>query len=333
MTTQDLLNTASIRRFSGLLDDLTMGQPQSWGLLDIVPLFPSAQRHANAQFVAPLEHLRLVQVHSYGTLELENTASLGTLIVPMHVGFFQAGAQNHATSRILILDPGESLTVEDCFCIQASQGGYLVEAQQRFIVLPLGLRRVALESRNEVGFSRLWDDIDTFNRRYGITRGGHLERFLRPNFHRLIPLRHAFEAYPQQVGAAYFVAGRMVGVEVAPNDAYWLDINPILSMYCYGAAALQAERYQLQSTRSALDLDGLVGLEDLAQRLQQARQRDELVYLEALETFVQHPWKYTSDEGEKNRSVSHLAAEEWTGQVVRVDEQVISLSVFRDLKD
>jgi hypothetical protein len=333
MTTQSVEYTVSAQSFSGLLDELAMGRPQSWGLLDMVPLLPTEQRKSNDQFVPPLQQLHLVRVHSYGTLELENTAHEGVLIAPMHVGFFQPGAQNHATSRILLLDANEHLVVDDCFCIQQSQGGYLAEAQQRFIVLPLGLRRVALERRGEKAFARLWEDIDAFNRRYGIARGGHLERFLRPNFHRLVPLRHAFEVLPQQVGAAYFVAGRLVGVEITPNAAYWSDVGPILTMYCYGAAALQGERHQFQSTHTPLDLDGLANLDDLARRLQQARSQDEATYRRELKTFAQDAWKYSPEEGKKNLEIMSLASQEWMGQIVWSDKRIVYLSVFRDLKD
>jgi len=36
------------------------------------------------------------------------------------------------------------------FCIQQAQGGLLQEAQQRFLMLPLGLRRAALEQRGTI---------------------------------------------------------------------------------------------------------------------------------------------------------------------------------------
>ena len=90
------------------------------------------------RFATPEEHLKLAQVPTYGTVVLRNTSPDHRLIVPMHIGFFQPGAQNHATSRALVLEAGETLSVNDCFCIQASQGGLLKEAQQRFVMLPLG---------------------------------------------------------------------------------------------------------------------------------------------------------------------------------------------------
>lgn len=334
MTIHNIRPASPAQSLAGPLTGLTTGQPQSWGLLDVVPLLPTGLAESTGQFVAPLQHLHLVRVRTYGTLELQNTANEGLLIAPMHIGFFQSGAQNHATSRVLLLPAGKRLIVEDCFCIQQSQSGYLAEAQQRFIVLPLGLRRPALLGRREEDFSRLWKDIAAFNRRYGITRGGHLERFLRPNFHRLLPLRHAFETLPRQVGAAYFVAGRLVGVEVGPDPAYWSDVGPILTMYCYGAAALQAERHKLQSARTLLNLHALTSLDELAQRLSIARQQDERAYLQELETLGRQSWRHQPEEKQQKLQVTHLVSQEWMGQSVQTDDrQIVYLSIFRDLKD
>jgi hypothetical protein len=99
--------------FAGLLSDLVPGHLQSRGLLDVLALFPAPERPDYAQFVSPLEHLKVVQVPSYGTLVLRNTAPDGMVIAPMHIGFFQVGAQNHATSRVLILGTGQTLRAED----------------------------------------------------------------------------------------------------------------------------------------------------------------------------------------------------------------------------
>src|SRR5690349_15951214 len=232
MTTQDTTQnttspttaTAAASAFSGPLDGLAPGALLSWGLLDVLGLFPAGETPGRSRFVAPAESLKLVKVPTYGTVVLRNTATQGVLIAPMHIGFFQEGAQNHATSRVLILEAGELLEAQDCFCIQQSQGGLLKEAQQRFLMLPLGLRPAALAQRTTTGYSRLWGEIETFSRRFGISRGGHLERFLRPYFNRLVPLRHALETQPGQVGAAYFIGGRLAGIEAAPTAEYWRDI-------------------------------------------------------------------------------------------------------------
>ena len=83
-------------------------------------------------------------------------------------------------------------------------------------MLPLGCAAPRSSCVARQGTHGRGAQIETFTRRYGVTRGGHLERFLRPNFKRLLPLRHAFEAEPGQVGAAYFIGGRLAGVERRP---------------------------------------------------------------------------------------------------------------------
>ncbi|MBO0782675.1 MAG: hypothetical protein J2P37_28000 [Ktedonobacteraceae bacterium] len=318
--------------FPGLLKGLVPGQLQSWGLLDVIPLFLANEAgNGRSRFVSPLEHLKLVSVPTYGTLTLQNASKSGALIAPMHIGFFQPGAQNHATSRVLLFGPGETLTVKDAFCIQASQGGLLQEAQQRFIVLPLGLRKAALAARGKEGYSRLWRDIDGYNRRYGIARGGHLERFLRPYFHRLMRFRHTLELLPGQVGAAYFVAGNLVGVEVAPNVDYWQDIGPILNIYCYGAAALLAERHQLKAQRHVVDLEGLASLDDLVQRLAEDRQLQATERIDLVRALSTLPWKQPGSAAQDRPRIVNLAQGEWSGQAVREGDDLLYLSLFRDI--
>lgn len=324
-------STGTARTFTGLLAGLMPGHLQSRGLFDIVPLLPGVERDTYDHYASPLEHLKLVRVQSYGTLLLENTEPKLILIAPMHIGFFQEGAQNHATSRVLILKGGETLTADDCFCVQQSQGGLLKEAQQRFIVLPLSLRQAALTKRGQNGFGRLWQDIDAHNRRYGISRGGHLERFLRPYFHRLQPFRHAFELLPQQVGAAYFIAGQLVGLEITPNAAYWQDVGPVLNIYCYGAAALLAERHRLKTERQPLNLDDLSDLDDLTQLLTEAREWEMALRSDLIQEVADLPWEYAADDTRHGLRVMHLQSDSWAGQVVKDGSEIVYLSLFRDI--
>ena len=283
----------------------------------------------------------------------------------MHIGFFQPGAQNHATSRALVLEAGETQHVTDCFCIQAAQGGLLKESQQRFLMLPLDLRCQALAKRHIQGYSRLWGDIDRYTRHYGLATGGHLERFLRPNFDRLLPLRHALETSPGQVGAAYFVAGRLAGIEVTPSQAYWQQLAPILAMYCYGPAALLAERRGHQRVAEPLDLEpipkppgtgsfcgvfgakcacplllarfwdrlleGLTGLDDLTARLADVRHRESCGRADIVQELATQSFHQDVDEDRHGLRVLTLSSGTWTGQVVRDAQQTVYASVFRDV--
>jgi hypothetical protein len=319
--------------FSGLLSGLVAGPVQSWGRLEVVGLF-RAHGHGRAdrsRYNSPLEWLKLVRVPHYGTMVLHSTATEGLTIVPMHVGFFQEGAQNHATSRVLILAAGESFEADDCFCIQQAQGGLLKEAQQRFLVLPLGLRAAALQKRGKNDYSRLWGEIDGYTRRFGVARGGHLERFLRPYFARLMPFRHAFETVAGQVGAAYFVAGRPVGVELSPNAAVWRDLAPILNIYCYGPAALLAEQADYPIARPALDVDGLTGLDDLADRLDRSRRQHAVLRSEAIGALAGADWSCHDESVRHGLTIRTIGWGSWAGQVVLDGSQIDYLSIFRDL--
>ncbi len=98
------------RAFGGLLTGLSPGAVLSWGLLEVVSLrlVPGSDPGLRERFATPEEHLKPVQVPTYGTVVLRNTSKDDRLLVPMHVGFFQPGAQNHATSRALVLEAGET---------------------------------------------------------------------------------------------------------------------------------------------------------------------------------------------------------------------------------
>lgn len=317
---------------TGLLDGLAVGQHQSRGLMDVLALMPAGPQGilGRERYVPPLEAVKLVEVPDYGTMVLRNTSKEGVLVVPMHIGFFQAGAQNHATSTTLVLDAGETLGVKDCYCIQESQCGYLKEAQQRFLMLPLGLRPAASARRAAGDFGSLWQDIDGFNRFFGIAKGGHYERFLRPHFGQLQAFRHAFELQPLQVGAAYFVGGRLTGVELAPNPEYFAQLYPVLNIYCYGPAELAARRRRWESHRRPLDLSGLADLEDLRRRLHQARHDERQALAAHLHELSDLPLKVKVEQDRLGLRVQSLGYGRWSGQQVHDGQQTIYLSLFRD---
>ncbi|GER84590.1 MAG: hypothetical protein IMW90_10790 [Thermogemmatispora sp.] len=331
MEIQAKQEAAETSPLTGLLAHLAPGPLVSWGMLEVIGLFPvsTEQEQSRTRFVPPMRSLEVVGSPRYGTLVLRNRASDGVLVLPMHVAFFQPGVQNHATSRVLLLDAGETLTADDCFCIQQTQGGTLRQAQQRFCMLPLELRRAAFELQGVQDFGRLWTAIAAYSRRYGINYGGHLERWLRPNFAQLLPYRHALEWLPTQVGAAFFLAGMLVGVEVAPNSAYWAELLPVLLIYCYGSSALLAERQRRAPARPTFNLEDLRDLDDLQQRLAEARRREQGAHLAQLCTVASlHKQARPAEEhaGLRLLSVSHGG---WLGQMVYAGSEMVYLSLFR----
>jgi len=119
------------------LSGYRFGMPQQSGVLTVLPIFGGPER---AEFVSPLQGLKLSRVDGYGNMEIANTASQGVAIVPLHIRYIQDGAQNHALCRSAFIGAGQKRMFRDACCVQESQGGYLEGRQQWFFILPLHLR-------------------------------------------------------------------------------------------------------------------------------------------------------------------------------------------------
>src|SRR3954451_2909095 len=71
----------------------TLGAPQQSGPMTVLPVFGP---DAGAAFAPPLSGLKLGGVkRGYGNVELSNGMP-GVAVVPLHMGYIQDGAQNHA---------------------------------------------------------------------------------------------------------------------------------------------------------------------------------------------------------------------------------------------
>ncbi|MGA9381041.1 MAG: hypothetical protein WBV73_19935 [Phormidium sp.] len=151
------------------------GRPQKSGVFTVLPVFGPDR---GEKFTSPLSGLKLSRVHGYGNLELHHPGREGIVIVPLHTGYIQDQAQNHALCRSAFLAPGQKLMFEDACCVQAGQGGYLSEKEQWFFILPLQLRSKALELRGIESYSKLWDSISQLNRQYSLPNRGHLEQII-----------------------------------------------------------------------------------------------------------------------------------------------------------
>jgi hypothetical protein len=219
--------------------DLTgfrLGMPQRVDDLTVVPVFGPAYPGV----LSPRDGVKLVRVDGYGTVVLRNPGSDGVAIVPLHVGYVQDGAQNHALCRSAFLAPGQEVRFEDACCVQESTGGYLTERDQWFFTLPLELRARALELRGQGTYSKLWPTIQSFNRSHGLRSRGHLELMLAGNRAFLTQYRSRLELVPGQLGALFITSGRVVGLEVAPNPAYFADVWPALVCFTYGPTAMRS---------------------------------------------------------------------------------------------
>lgn len=300
------------------------GSPQVSGPMAVVPIVgPDRPGYAG-----PRSGLRLGNVRTYGTLEVHNPSADGLSIVPLHIGWIQKGAQNHALCRSTLLGPGETTVIEDACCVQAGQGGYLEEADQWFFVLPIGIREAALELRGTKSFGKLWGAISTFNQRFGEKSRGHLEDLIGKGRSKLTRYRSRFELVPGQTGALFFLRDRLVGLELAPNAAYFAEVWPALICFAYGTEAhgLETVHGWTPPTPPVLageDLDALAGALNHLRAERTAR------LLGAADALRPASFSVTAEDRYGDHELFHAIGESFAGQVVRRDDgDLVYASLF-----
>ncbi len=243
-----------------LLKERQCGTAVRWGHLEMIPLFGSS---SSGSFAAPEGAIRLTKVTHYGQMILENQAKLPT-IVPLHLGYFQKAAQNHAMCVSALLAAGESREFKDACCIQAAEGGYIQEADERFIILPQPLRDKALALRGEENYSKLWGDISNFNKSVGLKNRGHLDELKRAYQPELLRTLYHLEASPEQTGAVFLCNNIIVGIELAPDASFWNDLHRPLVMYCYAPLRLINDVLGIKaSTGETLAIEKPTGINDI----------------------------------------------------------------------
>jgi hypothetical protein len=248
------------------LSPYRFGMPQQSGTLTVLPVFGSDN---DGRFVAPLSGLKLSQVRGYGNMELSNPAETGIAIVPLHMGYIQDRAQNHALCRSAFIAAGQKLMFEDACCVQAAQGGYLEGRDQWFFILPLQLREEALELRGKEDYSKLWDAISRLNKQFSLANRGHLEQILSRKRAFLTQYQSRLELLPQQTGAVFFIGDKLAGVEIAPSAAYFQELWMPLVCFCYGVAAMYEEK-DVEMNKSLVPFCAS-NLKELREQLNQSR--------------------------------------------------------------
>lgn len=216
------------------LDGLTFGEPEQAGALTVLPIFGTAY---NGKIAAPRTGLKLARVVGYGRVELKNPSPDAVAIVPLHMGYIQDMAQNHALCRSAFIGPGQTVLFDDACCVQQAQGGYLKESEQWFFVLPYELRDEVLQLRGKANFGKLWPAIIRLNQKVGLPMRGHLELILSRERATLTQFQSRLELLPDQLGALFFIHDRLIGIEVAPTPEYFQEMWMPLVCFSYGVAA------------------------------------------------------------------------------------------------
>ena len=309
------------------LTNCRLGSPQRSGAMTVVPLM-GADR--NGHFAPPLSGLKLAGVRGYGNVEMENRSGNGdgVAIVPLHIGYIQDGAQNHALCRSAFIGADQSVTFRDACCVQESQGGYLEGADQWFFVLPLQLREKALEERGVEDYGKLWSDIAQLNIRLGLPQRGHLEQIVCRQRPYLTQYASRFELLPGQTGALFFLCDKLAGIEIAPSSQYFEEVWAALVRFCYGVAAMEIERRNSASeTTTALPFHGK-DLEDVRRQLMESRKATTQRLMESLRTMKPEQFEIEEEERFLELRLSTVTSRNFTGQIVQEGGDLVYASIF-----
>lgn len=317
------------RQLIANLGDFRYGAPQQSGPLTVLPLLGP-----DGSGIAPLGSLKLGGVkRGYGNVELRNSSNDGVCIIPLHIGYIQDGAQNHALCRSAFLSPGERIVFEDACCVQQSQGGYLEDRDQWFFVLPLQLREQALVLRGEKKYGKLWPAISALNRRFELPDRGHLEQIICRSRPYLNQYRSRFELLDGQTGAMFFLDDCLVGVEIAPSVECFGELWMPLVCFCYGVAAMEMETVggapQVKPGR-ARPFDA-ADLNQLREKLVESRWERQLRLREPAAYGLKNGRSPRFNSVEELRCgrmrLSTVASDNFAGQVVEADGKLLYASI------
>ncbi len=297
-----------------------LGVPQRAGVLTMVPVFGPAYPGV----LSPSAGVKLARVDGYGTVILRNPGSDGVAIVPLHIGYVQDGAQNHALCRSAFLAAGQELRFADACCVQETVGGYLGERDQWFFTLPLELRPQALKLRGQSDYSKLWPAIRTLNRDYRLPARGHLESILARKRGVLTQFRSRLELATGQLGALFFLGSRLVGAEIAPSPAFFADVWPALVCFAYGPAAMRREPAVEETAEpyAVSTLDELVALREAEPRERAGEVRG---WIEAANWAAP---AVTEEDRYLHMRLCTVDGERVAGQVVLADDRPVYASLF-----
>lgn len=311
-----------------LLKDRQVGQPLRYGYLGMIPLFGS--ECGKGHYALPETALSLDKVTDYGKMILKNSADRPA-IVPLNLGYFQLGAQNHAMCISWVISAGEQKEFKDACCIQEAQGGYIKDSDDRFIVLPHSLRKNALELKGKEEYGKLWKSIATFNTQLGLKERGHLDEMKQAFQPELLQTVYHLEPQPNQTGAVFLLNDEVVGIELAPDAAFWAELHTPLVMYCYAPLRLVETHANRPATKGeALNINDLTSLEMLKGRYEALQQKRVKTAETILAELGEVNYSSAKEQENKDNRLYTVKAGAFAGQMVMKGNQVVYASLFNE---
>jgi hypothetical protein len=309
---------------SEILRGCTAGRMQTVGAMQVIPLLSEIQDH---RFVSPLESV--VSTGAYGQIDLENRRE-HLVLVPSDVAYVvPERVQDHALTKAKLVAAGKVARFKDAMCIEESQPGLIRPGRYRFAILPVSLRRHGHKTKDR-NYSRLWAPIRAFKKDCGLTGKGNLSDFLKHYRRQLDEFVAEFETVPGQVGAIVLIHGKVIGVERAPNHAYWADVWEPLIRECYGSHAIRLARAAGAAAprhRTSLREEGIESLDDLEAALEEAEAEESEAAREQIRSLLDAPFKVKQDSTLEGLSVESVRNDQLIGQIVREGETVLYASL------
>jgi hypothetical protein len=320
----------ALQLFGEKLSGYHAGSVQRSGPISVLPLFGPDH---GAAYASPLSGLKLAGVKGYGNVTLENAGARGVAIVPLHIGYIQDQAQNHALCRSTFIGSGQKLLIEDACCVQQTQGGFLESKEQWFFILPLELRADALKLRGQKSYSKLWGAIAKLCEAFGMESKGHLEQIVCRERSFLTQYANRFELLPQQTGAAFFYHEKLVGVELTPSPTYFAELWTALVCFCYGPWAMRQERKaevapkEIQAASVAHALPGKT-LAELRSALVKNHQESQQKLWNVLTNYTKEKANLVEEERYLTQKLYSLDSKSFLGQLVQKDGATVYASIF-----
>lgn len=257
-----------------------VGRIQTVGTMQIIPLILEEDLQDD-RFSTP--DIVKVGTSHYGTMDFANPTGKPVLL-PSHVGYVvKQAAQDHAMATAGIVPAKRTQSWDNAMCIQSRQSGAIQQGVHKMLILPLALRRPALDKRQTRSYNKLWSSIGSYSQSYGLGGSQELVSYIQSFERQMDQFIAEFELVDNQVGAIVLINGDVVGVERAPSSEYWKVVWEPLLRVCYGSAAIAASRQRQDTevvlkTRVPLKVVDLSDMDSLCAALEDAdNKQDELV--------------------------------------------------------
>ena len=309
------------------------GRMQSVGLMQVVPLILTDPGVEDDRFQIPTE--AFVGTADYGTIMVENRSDK-PIIIPAHAAYMtKQHTQDHAMMGAGLVAKRSRHDFRNAVCIESSQPNTIQLGQHRLAILPLGLREVATNKRQDTGhegYSRMWSSIGTYNSSVGIPDNGHMRRFYESFAEQLDSFVAQFELVHDQVGAIILLDGVVVGLERAPSRAWWSAVWEPLIRSCYGAQAVSLAKKnemtvgRVPAPRIPLFDEG-TSLEDLESLLAVVEDQEQERAKSLVRDMVAIPMDVANDQVMTPFHLDTVTCDQWTGQIVRDGDAVMYASM------